>query len=117
MTVLRHIWIALLLVALLPWGAYLHAPPAFADAGAPAVSAVTGQGTALSDGASESVEKPVLRCRKGLPGAPCVPDAKGFLPQGGQDLPVAPRCVALEEGGSLPSGTAARPALPPPRPV
>lgn len=118
MTVLRTLLITMLLVALLPWGAYLRAFSVQAGSGAPmATSSAAAQRGNAYVALSDTVQKSTWKCRKGLPGSTCFPDAKAILSHDGWDAPVPPRMTLLIRKELLPEGTRARPALPPPRPI
>lgn len=100
---------AVLLIALLPWGAHLRAMPTHGDDGA------SGQEAELSSEGSETAHPPAIKCRKGLPAYPCSPDTKALAFVSVNDEPEARHLPTARRDDRLPTGLAAPPALPPPR--
>jgi hypothetical protein len=118
MTILRNIWMTILLVALLPWGAYLRGMPLQAEIGPPMqISAAMMQSAIGSDATADAVEKPEVKCRKGVLGSTCSPEAKAFIATDQRGYPEVPHLARLDRKGLLTDGLRYRPALPPPRPV
>lgn len=109
MSALRTLFLALLLLALLPWGAHLRAMPV------PAGAFAAGQGQHLAPVTAEKAQQPAVKCRKGLPGSPCTPEAKALLSLAGHDRPGTLPFLPVQLRGPLPDGMADRPAVPPPR--
>jgi hypothetical protein len=118
MTTLRTLWLTVLLVALLPWGAYLRAASYQVHPVAPEVgSATTLQGSFESPAQHDVVQKAAIKCRKGVLGSACSPDSKAFVSFGSPRFPGLGRQVLLAAKDKLPSGMTEGPALPPPRSV
>ena len=103
MSVFRQIALALLLIALLPWGAFVgrSAIPV-----ADIATWTTRAETVVRPGADQAMQKPWVKCRQGLPGFQCSTD-QGTLVKvsdGHLDTPrsgtSAPRAILLPQGQS-----------------
>lgn len=114
MSLLRTLITAVLLVALLPWGAYLGRVGAVHETATAFVAAsVSGSGAFSSPPAT--AQKTWIKCRKVLPGSSCTTEAKAFLPTAGDQRPEMPRVLVAYSKSTLADGMIERPALRPPR--
>lgn len=105
MFVLRQIALALLLIALLPWGAYLgKAPGPPANPMAWITDLSPGAETSARPSPDQAVQKPLVKCRQGLPGFRCGSETGTLVPllRAGLEVPrgrtLAPRSILLPEG-------------------
>lgn len=116
MSILRALLMPVLLVALLPWGAYLGRTPFLAESRAAAglVTATPPEARAAKT-PSDAIQKPSIKCRKGLPGSPCTPDVKAFFTAAEAVHHQRPRLSGFDGSSRIAQGLAERPALPPPR--
>lgn len=109
MYVLRKLIVAILLVVLLPWGAYLRAMPDYPGGSVPR------QSVQQDAAGSETARLPSIKCRKGLPASPCAPEMKALVSVTGTDRHDVPQRSFLNSQQHLLTGNSAPPALPPPR--
>lgn len=118
MSMLRTMLMAFLLVAVLPWGAYLGRFPGAAQGrvGAETVAAYPVSAHASTPRA-EAVQKPLIKCRKGIAGSTCTPDPKALLSSIDLDRRLNPGRLGVDRASSVPDGIVERPTPPPPRPV
>lgn len=116
MSILRALLMPVLLVALLPWSAYLGRAPFLAESRAAAgIVAATPPEARAAKAPSDAIQKPSIKCRKGLPGSPCTPDVKAFFTSAEAVHRQRPRLPGFEAPSRLAQRLAERPALPPPR--
>jgi hypothetical protein len=116
MTTLRKLWLTVLLVALLPWGAYLRASHFQTFPDAPAEASAANLQDSFEPAAQHwAVQKAAIKCRKGVLGSSCSPDSKAFMTVGSPWSLGMSRQVLLATRDSLPRGMTEGPALPPPR--
>ena len=109
MSIMRTLLVAFLMVALLPWGAHLRAMPGHAGDSASA------QEVERAKSRTEAAQTSAIKCRKGLPGWPCSPEAKALASVSESIWPEAPHLLPVRRHDRLPTGLAAPPSLPPPR--
>lgn len=109
MSFLRALIAASLLVALLPWGAYLRAMPV-----SPGGSAA-GQQVRQVAVDTETAQAPSIKCRKSLPAPSCAPDTKAFVSVSDGDRPDLPQPPTSPSRDRVRTGLSSPPALPPPR--
>lgn len=111
MSVLRILFLSILLVALLPWGAYLRAMPAHPG------GSLAGQAVQQATTEREAMQLPTIKCRKGLPASPCSPETKALVAVSEHELNDDAQRSSVASRERLPAGLSSPPALPPPRPV
>lgn len=119
MSILRNLALTLLLIALLPWGAYSgRVQASLARVETPDTAVAAGSGSVAMPGPSETVQAAWVKCRKGLAGSfRCAPDpgllmAASPQPQARPGSSLARITLAL-----LPEGVTPGPTPPPPRAV
>ena len=118
MSFLRTLLIAMLLVAVLPWGAYLRGAPDAAPVSldlAMAEAHPSDAHAAIAGG--QTAQKPAIKCRKGLLGSPCTPEPRALPASTGIERPLTAGPFVGDGAHALPEGILERPTLPPPRHV
>lgn len=109
MSFLRALIVASLLVALLPWGAYLRAMPIHPGGSA------AGQEVQQVGVDTETAQAPLIKCRKGLPTSPCSPDLKALVSVSDGDRSELAETPTFALSDRVAAGLSSPPALPPPR--
>lgn len=117
MSILRTLALTLLLIALLPWGAYSgRVQASLARVETPLTAIAAGSGSVAMPGPSKTVQMAWVKCRKGLAGSRCAPDPALLMavspqPQAGPGAGLEGTTVVL------PEGVTPGPTPPPPRAV